>query len=108
MMKIFIIMFVALAFSLTSVLSAGADALKPSPESVVTCQAFGGGIYKAIVLSVATGINTDQCIQLPDVALPCSQCISSLEEQGCKTLNVDTGVSNNFPIVTYFLSCAKP
>jgi hypothetical protein len=108
MMKIFTTMFVALAFSLTSALCVGSDALKPSPESVVTCQASGPAIYKAIVLSVATGINTDQCVQLPDVALPCSQCISSLEEQGCKTLKVDTGVSNNFPIVTYFLSCVKP
>ena len=107
-MKILTTILIALAFSLTSVLSAGSDALKPSPESVVTCQVFGGGAYKAIGLSVATGINTDQCIQPPDIALPCSQCISSLEDQGCKTLNVDTGVSNNFPIVTYFLSCAKP
>lgn len=108
MMKIFTTIFVALAFSLTSVLSAEADAVKPSPESVVTCQAFGPAAYLVNVLSVATGINTDQCVQLPDVALPCSQCISSLEEQGCKVLNVDTGVSNVFPIVTYFLSCVKP
>ena len=108
MVKIFTTMLVALAFSLTSALCVGSDALKPSPETVVTCQVFGGGIYKAIGLSVATGINTDQCIQPPDIALPCSQCISSLEDQGCKTLNVDSGVSNIYPIVTYFLSCAKP
>ena len=108
MMKIFPTMFVALAFCLTPALSSGSDVLKPSPESVVTCQAFGPAIYRVIVLSVATGINTDQCVQLPDIPLPCSQCISSLEEQGCKTLSVDTGVSNYFPIVTYFLSCTEP
>ena len=108
MMTRFTTMFVALAFSLTSALCVGSDVLKPSPESVVTCQVFGGGAYKAIGLSVATGINTDQCIQLPDVALPCAQCITSLEEQDCRTLNVDTGVSNAYPIVTYFLSCIKP
>mgnify|MGYP001821286084 CR=1 FL=1 len=108
MMKIFTTMCVALAFSLASALCVGADALKPSPESVVTCQVFGGGAYKAIGLSVATGINTDQCIQPPDIALPCAQCITSLEDQGCTTLSVDTGVSNAYPIVTYFLSCIKP
>ena len=79
-----------------------------SPESVVTCQIVGGRGYVAIGLSVATGINTDQCYQLPDTAFPCSQCITSLEDQGCKTLSVDTGVTDVYPIVTYFLSCVKP
>ena len=82
-----------------------------SPESVVTCQIAGGRGYVAIGLSVATGIKTDHCYlsegpRYPE--LPCSQCITSLEDQGCKTVSVDTGVSNGYPIVTYFLSCSKP
>jgi len=109
MMKILTTIFLALAFSLTSVVSAGSDALKPSPESVVTCQIAGGVGYINVGWSVPAAINTEQCFQPPDTGLPCAPCIISLENQGCRTVDVVTGISNNiYPIVTYLLSCAKP
>ena len=107
MMKILTTIFIALAISLTSVISAGSDALNPSPESIVTCQTAGPADYKLIAMSLPTSINTEQCIQ-SDIGLPCAQCIISLENQGCKTLNVVTGKMNEIPHVTYFLSCVKP
>lgn len=109
MMKIFTIIFVALAFSLISVVSAGADALKPSPESIVTCLILGPGTYRVAGLSLPTSINAETCVQsISDVNISCALCIGSLEDQGCVTLDVVTGKIDEIPNVTYLLSCAKP
>ena len=80
-----------------------------SPESVVTCQTQGPMDYAVIALSVATAINTEQCAETPDgFADSCAPCISSLENQGCKVVDVVTGKSNEIPNVTYLLSCIRP
>lgn len=78
-----------------------------SPESIVTCRGFED-TYKVIGISAPIALNAEQCIQASGVGLSCAPCIISLENQGCKTVDVVTGKSNESPNVTCLLSCVKP
>jgi len=78
-----------------------------SPESMVTC---GGAAYSVLSHSLAGVVNTGLCTEKDT----CATCIPSLEEQGCKVINVipkpvryrnEAGELNT---VTYFLSCSRP
>ena len=63
---------------------AGKGFMKVSPESIMTC---GGGNGNSIsVLSVPTTINTDECPTWVDSVS--ASCIVSLENQGCKVVDV--------------------
>ena len=75
-----------------------------SPESIVTCGA-GNGVFIAIA-SVAEPISVEQCKPFVDF---CAPCITSLERQGCKI--VDVIVTHHAPFITnasYLLSCDSP
>jgi len=78
-----------------------------SPESMVTC---GGAVYSVLSHSLAGVANTELCTE----EHTCATCIPSLEDQGCKVINVvpkpvryrnEAGELNT---VTYFLSCSRP
>lgn len=103
------ILLVALAFAWISGVSADNGSGKQSPESFMTCASGNGDGIKAI--SVPATINIDQCPPFGDVS--CADCIISLENQGCKFMDVivthlmhPDGVT--VPGTTYLLSCAKP
>jgi len=114
-MKMFVnVILVVLAFSWISGVSADSRLKKQSPESIVTC-GIAGGSYLVLSHSVHQSINTGQCkTWTPDVAPdPCSPCISSLENQGCKIIDVVMGnrligEGESDTLATYFLSCSKP
>ena len=110
MKKIVISIFVVSALFCISAVSAGKYPGKDSPESVVTC-ASAEGTYLVLNKSMSGAINTDQCKthhsgQHPD---PCSLCISSLENQGCKMVDVVVdNAAGGDRLLTYLLSCVKP
>jgi hypothetical protein len=108
------VILVVLAFAWISGVSADKGSKKQSPESIVTC-AIAGGSYLILSRSVHDTINTGQCKTWdPDEAPdPCSPCISSLENQGCKIVDVVmgsqlVGEGSSETTVTYLLSCVKP
>ena len=76
-----------------------------SPESIVTCgSGNGGGI---VIAEVAEPISVEKCQPFGDSS--CAPCITSLEEQGCKI--VDVIVTHHEPFITnasYLLSCSSP
>ena len=83
-----------------------------SPESIVTCGAGNGETIS--VAEVAEPISVEQCA--PFVSR-CAPCISSLENQGCKIIDVTvTHFADNSAsmlnairtMTTYLLSCVKP
>ena len=94
-----------LTFAWISGVNAGKGTVEPSPESIVTSQAGGPQMYMVVAMSLPPAINAEQCIELPE-SLPreCAPCVISLESQGCTTVEVVTGASNEFPIATYFFS----
>ena len=106
MKKIIILILAVLAFSWTPVVSA-----EQSPESVVTCAGpTSAGDYRILSKSISESINAEQCKTHhtggPD---PCSPCISSLESQGCKMVDVVVeSVTSGETWLTYLLSCVKP
>ena len=85
---------------------------KQKPDSIVNC---GGsaGIYSLVAITTPESINVVKCDPL--ASSPCAPCIRSLEEQGCKV--VDLTVTQVIPLPTggfidpgaiFVLSCAKP
>ena len=83
-----------------------------NPESIVNC---GGsaGMYTVVAITTPEPINVEQCD--PRAQSPCAPCIRSLENQGCKVL--DLTVTEVIPIPTggfidpgaiFVLSCEKP
>ena len=108
MKKIMILILAVLAFSWTPVVSAD-----QSPESVVQCM-HGGGRFLVVAQSISEAINAEQCNPHSDsqTLYWCSACISSLENQGCKLVDVDVALlqenSRNQTVLTYLLSCVKP
>ena len=108
MKKIVIAILVFFAFSWISVVSAGDWHGKRgnwprtgSPESTVTCAAGNGAIISN--RSVPNTINVDECEGFVGL---CAPCIISLEDQGCKI--VDVVVTHKPPhnsMTTYLLSC---
>jgi hypothetical protein len=104
MKNLVIVVFSVLAISWIPSVSAD-----QSPESVVTCHILGPGTYRVAGLSLPASVNSEICTQsISEITLSCASCISSLESQGCKTLDVVSGKSNEIPNVTYFLSCIRP
>jgi hypothetical protein len=112
MKKIVFVMLVVLAFTWISIVSAGNWPnkranwpVKESPESIVTC--LSGAELLVLSRSVHGTINLEQCKVWPaDPIDECSPCITSLEGQGCKI--VDVGMTSPPDVavaVTYLLSC---
>jgi hypothetical protein len=104
MKKIIILIFAVLAFSWTPVVSA-----EQSPESIVSCSA-NATPYLVLGESIPETINAEQCKTYPDGGPDaCSPCINSLENQGCKIVDVVVAtISPPFTVVTYLLSCVRP
>ena len=111
MKKLVIAILVVVAFCWISVVSAENRRGEESPESIVTCvNNAGHGPHRLLNRSFPETINGEQCrTPVPDVTPdPCAPCIISLEDQGCKIVDVvvthvaDEGI--NVP-VTYLLSC---
>ena len=109
MKNIIISLLAVLAFSWASGVAAD-----QSPESIVSC--IGGHTFVVLYRSIAEPINGEQCrtwdiIQPPD---PCAPCITSLEGQGCKVIdvvvtNIKGEAGENFSVAaTYMMSCVKP
>ena len=109
-MKVIInVILAVLAFTWISGVSAGNGSNNQSPESMMTC---GGGVGGSIsVVSVPDFINKEGCPAYQEGA--CASCIISLENQGCKVIDVVV-THFRFPEsvastgTTYLLSCAKP
>jgi len=116
MKKIVILILTVLVFSWTSAVSAGNGSGKQSPESIVSC-ATQAHPYRVLGDSLPETINAEQCRTHPDGGPDlCSSCINSLENQGCKIVDVvvetmsevSEGRSSWTNVVTYMLSCVKP
>ena len=75
-----------------------------SPESIVTC---GSGNGDGIVIAeVAAPFSVEQCTPFEDT---CAPCITSLENQGCKIIDVVvTHLAPYNTIASYLLSCDEP
>jgi len=85
---------------------AGAPGNSPtqSPESIVTCLSVG--THGILSRSISGVVNEDQCKPLG----PCSPCITSLEDQECKVVdvvvtNLMASENNAKSMATYLLSC---
>jgi len=82
---------------------------KNSPESIVSCAA-GNGDFLSLV-SVPESLDIGSCKAFLDT---CAPCIISLENQGCKVVDVKLShiprPSGGVPITatSYLLSCVKP
>lgn len=75
-----------------------------SPESLVTCLSVG--THGILSRSISGIVNEDQCKPLD----PCSPCITSLEGQGCKVVdvvvtNLMASENNAASMATYLFSC---
>jgi len=101
MKKIIISILAVLAFSWTPVVSA-----EQSPESVVTCVNAGEN-YFIYSKSISGAINEEQC-KTSNPEYTCSPCISSLEDQGCKVVDVIVENVAGETNLTYLLSCTAP
>ncbi len=109
-----ILVAIVMSFALMgTVAAAHADGKRQQkPDSIVTCEGFSGD-YGSRNVTVPIPVNRDGCI-----GVPCAHCIRSLEDQGCKV--VDVIVTNwapageVFPVerlaprTTFLLSCEKP
>ena len=110
MKKLVIAILVVVAFSWVSVVSADNKPVEESPESIVWCLS-ALGTHLVMTRSLPETINAEKCrtweqgVATPD---PCAPCIISLEEQGCKILDVTvthvTASGLDSP-ATYLLSC---
>jgi hypothetical protein len=77
-----------------------------SPESMITCGS-GNQEHPVVVADISVSLNMEQCELFED---NCAPCISSLENQGCKFIDVivthplanDVGVPS---MTSYLLSC---
>lgn len=101
MKKLVQLLLVSCVLILSTVVFAGA---KQSPESNVTCGS-GNGEQPVIFTDISVSLNMEQCTPIEDT---CAPCISSLENQGCKFIDVilthpaDLVIPS---IASYLLSC---
>ena len=78
-----------------------------SPESIVTCV---GNQYFVLSHTLSGAVNTELCTG----EHTCATCIPSLEDQGCKVIDVVPkplrfrDAEGEGTAVTYFLSCGPP
>ena len=106
------------AFSFASGVYADKGKANQSPDSILMCTDLTQhGVFSVLSTSIPSEINADQCRTLDIVEQPdlCAACISSLEAQGCKIIDVDVVQVEDaefvFPghaKVTYLISCSKP
>ena len=102
MKKIVSSMLLVLAFFAIS--GANAD---QSPESIVMC---ARPLYTVVSHTLSGAVNSDLCTD----EHTCATCIPSLEDQGCKVINVvpkpfrPRNNEGDIHAVTYFLSCGPP
>ena len=80
MKKIIQLLLVSCVLILSTVVFAGA---KQSPESIVTCAAGNGDVI--LIADVSVPLNMGLCEPFVDT---CAPCITSLETQGCKFIDV--------------------
>ena len=79
-----------------------------SPESIVACPHNG---YYVAAQTISAAVNDELCTWGED---KCATCISSLEDQGCKVIDVVPkplrfrDAEGEGTAVTYFLSCGPP
>ena len=102
MRKIFTFIFLVLGLSFITGVSAD-----QSPESIVTC---AGPEYYVEAQSISGAVSTESCTVYEN---KCATCISSLEDQRCKIIDVvmeTVGIDGfgDLLTVTYLLSCVKP
>ena len=81
MKKLIQLLLVSCVLILSTVVFAGA---KQSPESMITCGS-GNQEHPVVVADISVSLNMEQCTLLED---NCAPCISSLENQGCKFIDV--------------------
>ena len=74
------LLLVSCVLILSTVVFAGA---KQSPESIVTCAAGNGDLI--LIADVAAPLNMAECTPFDDT---CAPCVTSLETQGCKFIDV--------------------
>ena len=94
----------ALLFA-TSVFAAK-DYVPVSPETAITCG--GSGDYTVMGLSLPESIDNSQCEAWSSY---CAPCISSLEAQKCRLVDVAVNgpsLEGHAGAVTYLLSCVAP
>ena len=80
------------------------------PDSIVTCQA-GFPAYEVAHRTAPASVNLDQCIVPSTQSAPeCAPCIRSLENQGCKVVDVIVThfVGEGESRASFLLSCEKP
>jgi len=80
MKKLIQLSLVSCVLILITVVFAGAE---QSPESIVTCASGNGD--DILTADVAASLNMEHCTPFEDT---CSPCITSLEAQGCKFIDV--------------------
>ena len=101
MKKLVIAILVVVTFCWISVVSAENRRGEESPESIVT---FSGGNGETIsTISVPGTIKVEKCAHWEGMPAPC---IMSLEDQGCKVVDVIVTHYEEFlAMTTYLLSC---
>ena len=109
MKKLVIAILVVVAFSWVSVVSADNKPVEESPESIVWCLS-ALGTHLVMTRSLPETINAEKCrVGEPDrYPDPCAPCIISLEDQGCKIVDIIvTQVAEDGIHIpsTYLLSC---
>ena len=81
-----------------------------SPESIVSCNHNG---YYLSAQTISAAVNDELCTWAED---KCATCISSLEDQGCKVIDVDFQTNrfveeldklDDLLVATYLLSCDR-
>ena len=80
MKKLIQLLLVSCVLILSTVVFAGAE---QSPESIVTCAAGNGDVI--LTADVAASLNMEHCTPSEDT---CAPCVTSLEAQGCKFIDV--------------------
>ena len=80
MKKLIQLLLISCVLILSTVVFAGA---RQSPESIVTCGAGNGEVI--LSADVAASLIMDQCEPFKDT---CAPCVTSLENQGCKFIDV--------------------
>ena len=96
---------VSAIFSVLAFFTISGAYAEQSPESIVTCSHHG---YYVEAQAISAAVNDELCTWWED---KCATCISSLEDQGCKVIDVDFQTYrvveelDDLLVTTYLLSC---
>ena len=119
-MKSLYLAFAAIAaFSFAPGVYADKGKAKQSSDSILMCTDLTQhGVFSVLSTSIPSEINAAQCRDIHTVEQPdsCSTCVSSLEAQGCRIIDVDAvhvdaSPERTYPghsKVTYLISCSNP